>query len=82
MLSPESYSCLYYIRSTPNSVFSLPQEAFQVLVKACWNFTNKLPVLGLDGCKDFVKHVGSCFTPDGAEIVKLKHHKQEHLYLP
>jgi len=37
-------------------------------------FASKLPGLGLAGCKGFVKHIGSYFISEGAEILKVKHY--------
>jgi len=75
------HSCLFYIRSRSSSNFFLLQETFQVFVKPCWKFTNKLPGLGLAACIGFVKHTGSHVTRGGAKILKVKHREWEHLYL-
>lgn len=38
-----------------------------------------MPGFGLAGCKGFVKHVGSCFSPGAAEILEAERGQQEHL---
>lgn len=81
VLAPVFYSCPFYTRSRSTSVFSLLQATFQVFGKSSWRFTNNLPGFGLAGCKGFVKHIGSCFSPGAAEMVAVKCGQQEHLYI-
>lgn len=81
VLAPVFHSCLFYIRARSTSISSLLQATFQLFVKSSWKFTYNLPGFGLAGCKNFVKHVGSYFSPGVAEILKVKRGQQEHLYV-